>query len=85
MFAARLTPASRLAPSSVFRNSSSASTRLDDQREVVLAAEREHGVDQVVARALVAEEDFETVGEEGEEVIVGRIELRDLISSSCSP
>ena len=40
---------------------------LHDEDEIVLA-EREHGVDQVVARALFAEVDFEAVGEEGEEV-----------------
>ncbi len=41
---------------------------LDDEREVVLTAERENGVDQVVTLALVFEKDFQAVGEEGEEV-----------------
>ena len=40
----------------------------DDQQEIVLAFEREYGVDEVVPRALFAELDFEAIGEEGEEV-----------------
>ena len=40
----------------------------DDQEEIVLAFEREHGVDEIVPRALLAELDFEAVGEEGEEI-----------------
>ena len=45
--------------------------RLDaphDRHEIVLAGQREHRVDEIVARALVAEVDFQAVGEEGEEV-----------------
>ena len=40
----------------------------DEEDEVVLAAELEGGVDDVVADALAAEVDLEAVGEEGEEV-----------------
>ncbi len=40
----------------------------DDHEQIVLAGQREHRVDQIVPRALVAEVDFEAVGEEGEEV-----------------
>ena len=40
----------------------------DQQHDVVLAAELEARVDHVVADALVAEVDFETVSEEAEEV-----------------
>ena len=41
----------------------------DDQHEVVLAFEREHGIDEIVPRALLAQLDFQAVGEEGEKVI----------------
>ena len=41
---------------------------LDDQRQVVLAAQREHRIDQIVPRALLAQMHLEPVGEEGEEV-----------------
>ena len=40
----------------------------DDEKEVVLARQREYGVDEIVPRALVAQVDFQAVGEEGEEV-----------------
>ena len=40
----------------------------DDHQEVVLAAEREHRIDQIVPRALLREMDLEAVGEEGEQV-----------------
>ena len=39
----------------------------DDHQEIVLAGQREDGVDQIVPRAGVAQMDFEAVGEEGEE------------------
>ena len=39
---------------------------LDDERQVVLAGQREDGVDQVVARALVAQVDLQPLGEERE-------------------
>ena len=35
----------------------------DDEEKIVLAFEREHRVDEIVARALVAKLDFEAVGE----------------------
>ena len=41
----------------------------DDHQQIVLARQREHRVDQIVPRALVAQIDFEAVGEEGEEVV----------------
>ena len=41
----------------------------DDHEQVVLAGQREHRVDEIVPRALLAQVDFETVGEEGEEVV----------------
>ena len=41
----------------------------DEEDEVVLAAELEGGVDDVVADAFGAEVDLEAVGEEGEEVV----------------
>ena len=37
----------------------------DDHQEIVLASEREHGIDQIMPRALLAELNFQTVGEEG--------------------
>ena len=40
----------------------------DDQHEIVLARQREHGIDEIVPRALLAELDLEAVGEEGEQV-----------------
>ena len=40
----------------------------DDEHEIVLAFEREHGIDQIVPRALLAQLDFQAVGEEGEKV-----------------
>ena len=40
----------------------------DDHQQVVLARQREHRVDQIVPRALVAQIDLEAIGEEGEEV-----------------
>ena len=45
----------------------------DDQQKIVLAFEREHRIDQIVPRALLAELDFETVGEEREEIQHERI------------
>ena len=44
----------------------------DDHQEIVLAAEREHGVDEVVSRALLAELDLQAIGEEGEKIELGR-------------
>ena len=42
----------------------------DDQHEIVLAGQREHGVDEIVARALLAELDLQAVGEEGEQILL---------------
>ena len=45
--------------------------RLDaahDQQQVVLAFEREHGIDQIVPRALLAQLDLQAVGEEGKKI-----------------
>ena len=39
----------------------------DDHEQIVLARQREHRVDEIVPRALVAQVDFQAVGEEGEE------------------
>ncbi len=64
---ARLVPVSRLAPSSVSRNLPERLDAPDDHQEVV-AAEREHGIDQIVPRALLAEMHLEPVGEEGEKI-----------------
>ena len=64
---ARLTPVSRLAPSSVLQELAQRLDALDDQRQVVLAAEREHRIDQIVPRTLVAQMHLEPVGEEGEQ------------------
>ena len=68
MLLARLTPASRMAPSSVLRNSPSASTRLTISARSSWPPRAEHRVDQVVPRALVAQVHLEPVGEEGEEI-----------------
>ena len=76
MLAARLVPASRFLPSSVSRNLPSASTRRTIEQQVVLAFEREHGIDEIVARALLAQLDLQAVGEEGEEVIRIKITCR---------
>ena len=40
----------------------------DDHQKIVLAGQREDRVDEIMPRALVAEVDFQAVGEEGEEV-----------------
>ena len=40
----------------------------DDQHEIVLAGQREHGIDEIVARALLAELDLQAIGEEGEQI-----------------
>ena len=50
----------------------------DDHEEIVLTGQREHGVDEIVPRALVAQVDFQAVGEEGEEVESILRELRVL-------
>ena len=68
MLAARLVPASRFLPSSVSRNLPSASTRRTTISRSSWPSEREHGVDEVVPRALLAELDFQAVGEEGEQI-----------------
>ena len=47
---------------------------LDDERQVVLAGQREDGVDQIVARALVPQVNLQPLGEEGEEVGTRRVE-----------
>ena len=41
----------------------------DDHQEIILPAKREHGIDQIMPRALILEIDFETIGEEGEEIM----------------
>ena len=61
---ARLVPVSRLAPSSVSRNLPERLDPLDDHQQIV-AAESEHGIDQIVPRALLPEMHLEPVGEEG--------------------
>ena len=40
----------------------------DDEQQIVLAAEREHGIDEVVTRTLVAELNFQAVGEKNEKI-----------------
>ena len=40
----------------------------DDHQEIVLALQREHGVDEIVAGTLLAELDFQAVGEESEKI-----------------
>ena len=75
MLIARLTPASRLAPSSVLQELAQRLDPLDDQRQVVLPAEREHRIDQIVPRPLLAQMHLEPVGEEGEEVGANRVPL----------
>ena len=39
----------------------------DDHEKIVLPRQREHRIDQIVARAFFAEVDFQAIGEEGEE------------------
>ena len=62
--------------------------RLDaahDHQQVVLAAEREHGVDQIVPRALLAQLDLQAVGEESEQVRTGaRISSRAFAKAASS-
>ena len=41
---------------------------LDDHQQIILIAKREDGVNEIMAGALLFQIDFETVGEEGEEV-----------------
>ena len=40
----------------------------DDQDEIVLAVEREHGIDEIVPRALLAQLDFQAIGKEGKQI-----------------
>ena len=40
----------------------------DDQQQIVLAFEREYGIDEIVPRALLAQLDLQTVGEEGKQI-----------------
>ena len=40
----------------------------DHHQEVVLAAEREHGIDEIVTRALISELDLQAVGEERQKI-----------------
>ena len=58
----------------------------DDHQEIVLALQREHRIDEIVPRALVAELNFQAVGEEGEEILNARLQepevrLCDLIEN----
>ena len=39
----------------------------DDEKEIVLAFERKHGVDEIVPRTLLAELDFQAIGEESQQ------------------
>ena len=41
----------------------------DDEQKIVLAFQREHGVDEIVPRALLAELDFQAVGEETQQIV----------------
>ena len=54
-----------------------AAKRLDPahDHEQIVATEREHGIDEIVPRALVAQMHLEPVGEEGKEIQVSRVEL----------
>ena len=63
---ARLTPASRFLPSSVSRNLPKRFDAADDQQQIVLAFKRKHRIDQIVPGALLAQLDFQAVGEESE-------------------
>ena len=40
----------------------------DHHQEIVLTAEREYGVDEIVPRALLAELNFQAIGEEGNQI-----------------
>ena len=73
MLLARLVPASRFLPSSVSREFAERFDAADHHQEIVLAAEREHGIDEIVTRALVAELDLQAVGEEGEKIATQRL------------
>ena len=53
MLVARLTPARRFLPSSVSRNFDKRFDAADDHQQIVLPAEREDGIDQVMTRALL--------------------------------
>ena len=75
MLAARLMPASRFLPSSVSRNLPSASTRRTISRRSSWPFEREHRIDEIVPRALLAQMHLEAVGEEGEQVASARRRL----------
>ena len=59
-----------------------------DHQQIVLAGQGEHGVDEVMAGALVAQVDFEAVGEEGEEVATQLLRILKLSwlrpSSKCA-
>ena len=60
--------------------------RLDpanDQHQIVLAFEREHRIDQVVPRALLAQLDLEPVGEEGKQVGRHSVTVDQNASRSC--
>ncbi len=59
---------SRFLPSSVSSRFPERLDPADDHEQIVLPRQREHRVDEIVPRALVAQVDFQAVGEEGEEV-----------------
>ena len=62
-------PASRFLPSSVSRNLPERLDAADDQQQIVLPFEREHRIDEIMPRALLAQLHLEAVGEEGEEIV----------------
>ena len=51
-------------PSSVSRNFPQRLDAADDEQKIVLAFQCEHRIDEIVPRALLAQLDFEAVGEE---------------------
>ena len=60
-------------PSSVAKEFAERLDAADDEQQVVaaLALLRQHRIDQIVARALIAELDLEAIVEEGRDQIVG--------------
>ena len=63
MLAARLVPASEILAVVGVEEFSERLDAADDQHEVVLPRQREHRVDKIVPRALLAELDLEAVSE----------------------
>ena len=87
MLVARLTPVEQHGAVVGLQELAQRLDPLDDQRQVVLPAQREHRIDQIVPRPLLAQVHLQPVGEEGEQIddqsrVISSTQLRDRPPSS---